>query len=185
MLLSQWPQLSEWSMSSRVLNISIKTNHVLQQCRFFCLWDLSALQDWKRRWPVAGCSDFVIRLRLLLGFASSLSPQCWDCAVIGHRCFAVTPLSFPHFSKYEFKSLAEVPNRGSCPHALKESSISLLLFWSVNHLWPVCFFPAVHPDDNPDHLHEPQCLSSTGHALYAQGVHHHLPPWAQRTEEEA
>lgn len=45
--------------------------------------------------------------------------------------------------------------------------------------------PDVHSDDHPDHLHEPQCLGRTWHALHAEGVHHYLPPGAERAEAEA
>lgn len=70
----------------------------------------------------------------------------------------------------------------NCPFML----FSALPVRTKHFVLPVCaFLSAVHPDNHPDHLHEPQCLSSTGHALHAQGVHHYLPPRDERTEEEA
>ena len=34
----------------------------------------------------------------------------------------------------------------------------------------------VHPDGHADHLPEPQRLRLSGHALHAEGLHHHPPP---------
>lgn len=44
--------------------------------------------------------------------------------------------------------------------------------------------PAVHPDYHADHLHEPECIRGPRDALHAQSLRHHLPPGAQRAEEE-
>lgn len=40
----------------------------------------------------------------------------------------------------------------------------------------------VHPDGDTDGVSEPQCFCLSGHALYAKGVHHHLPPRAERPQ---
>lgn len=43
----------------------------------------------------------------------------------------------------------------------------------------------VHPDHHPDRVHEPERHRVPGHALHPQGLRHHLPPGAERPEEEA
>lgn len=43
----------------------------------------------------------------------------------------------------------------------------------------------VHPDHHPDGVHEPERHRVPGHALHPQGLRHHLPPGAERPEEEA
>ncbi len=43
----------------------------------------------------------------------------------------------------------------------------------------------VHPDHHPDCFHEPERHRVSGHALHPQGLRHHLPPGAERPEEEA
>lgn len=45
--------------------------------------------------------------------------------------------------------------------------------------------PDVHPDHHPDGVHEPERHRLAGHALHPQGLRHHLPPGAERPEEEA
>lgn len=45
--------------------------------------------------------------------------------------------------------------------------------------------PDVHPNHNLDCVHEPERHRIPGHALHPQGLHHHLPPGAERSEEEA
>lgn len=42
----------------------------------------------------------------------------------------------------------------------------------------------VHPDGHVDCLHVPQRLCVPWDALHAQGLCHHLPAWAERSEEE-
>lgn len=43
----------------------------------------------------------------------------------------------------------------------------------------------VHPDDDLDRVHEPERHRVPGHALHPQGLRDHLPPGAERPEEEA
>lgn len=45
--------------------------------------------------------------------------------------------------------------------------------------------PDVHPDHDPDSVHEPERHRVPGHALHTQGLCHHLPPGAERPEEKA
>lgn len=40
----------------------------------------------------------------------------------------------------------------------------------------------VYTNYYPDHLSEPVCLCFSGDALHAQGLHHPLPPRAERTQ---
>lgn len=51
-------------------------------------------------------------------------------------------------------------------------------------LIPLCLAD-VHPDHDAHHLGESECLSVPGHALHAQGVHHPLPPGAERPQAQA
>lgn len=45
--------------------------------------------------------------------------------------------------------------------------------------------PDVHPNHDLDRVHEPERHRIPGHALHPQGLCHHLPPGAERPEEEA
>lgn len=43
----------------------------------------------------------------------------------------------------------------------------------------------VHPDHNPDHLRQPECVSLPGNALHAQGLRGALSSRAERTQAQA
>lgn len=44
------------------------------------------------------------------------------------------------------------------------------------------FFLDVHPNYHSDHFSQPVCFCVSGDALHAQGLHHPLPPRAERTQ---
>ncbi|XP_039590185.1 metabotropic glutamate receptor 7 isoform X4 [Passer montanus] len=68
---------------------------------------------------------------------------------------------------------------GLCPEMEHAGGKRLLKYIrSVN-------FNALHPNHHAHHLHEPERVGGAGDALHAQGLHHHLPPRAQRAEAQA
>lgn len=78
-------------------------------------------------------------------------------------------------------------------NSLKKAFKGLLSVWSTAACFPVILFVivshvlcllALHTNYHTYNIHELKCFSGPGDALHAEGVHHHLPPWAKRPETE-